>query len=90
MPEVWIKVYGDVQGVGFRWTAREMARSMKLTGYARNVPDGVLEIVAQGPKEVLEKYVTWVKVGPSLSRVDKVETEFREPKQTYSDFEITH
>lgn len=90
MPEVWIKVYGDVQGVGFRWTAREMARSTKLTGYARNVLDGTLEILAQGPKEVLEKYVAWIKIGPSLARVDKIETEFREPKDAYSDFEITY
>lgn len=90
MPEVWIKVAGSVQGVGFRWKARETARSMKLTGYARNLPDGALEIVAQGPKEVLEKYVSWVKIGPGLARVDKIATEFREPEEKYSSFEINH
>lgn len=86
--ELWIKVYGDVQGVGFRWKAREMARSMNLTGYSKNLPDGTLEIIAQGDKKTLEKYLEWVEIGPSLARVDKIDSEFRTPQKKYADFKI--
>src|SRR4051812_23616261 len=45
---------GDVQGVGFRYTAQSLARNYKVTGYVRNLPDGRVELVAEGEQQEIE------------------------------------
>lgn len=50
-------VRGRVQGVGFRWWTRARALELGLAGYARNLPDGRVEVVAQGPREDVERFV---------------------------------
>ena len=44
------QVFGAVQGVGFRWFAARHARSLGLTGYARNLPNGSVEVMVDGPE----------------------------------------
>jgi len=53
--EIFLKIYGQVHGVGFRYHAEKTARSLKLAGYVRNANGGTVEILAQGKKENLEK-----------------------------------
>ncbi|SDQ75664.1 acylphosphatase [Quadrisphaera sp. DSM 44207] len=68
-------VSGRVQGVGFRfWTARR-ARELGLTGWAANLPDGRVEVVAQGPRERLEELLAALREGTGgrPGRVDGVE-----------------
>jgi acylphosphatase len=48
---------GQVQGVGFRMTARRLSTGYPISGYVRNLPDGRVEIVAQGEPEVLSQYL---------------------------------
>ena len=68
-----IKIYGLVQGVIFRYSAKEVADSLKITGFAKNEDDGALYIEAEGEKENLEKFLEWCKSGPSLAKVEKLE-----------------
>lgn len=61
-----------MQGVGFRhWTART-ALSLGLTGWVRNLPDGSVEVQAQGERESLEKMAVWLRRGPSSARVTRL------------------
>lgn len=68
-----VKVFGKVQGVFFRASAKSEAEKFGLTGFARNEPDGSVYIEAEGKKEKLDKFVSWCKIGPSLAKVKKVE-----------------
>lgn len=67
-----IKVYGLVQGVFFRTTAKEQADNLGITGFAQNDPDGSVYIEAEGEENNLNKFVRWCNKGPSMAQVEKV------------------
>jgi acylphosphatase len=62
-----------VQGVGFRWFVARHARSLGLSGYARNLPDGRVEVVVSGPEAALPDLEQLLRTGPAHAQVDKVE-----------------
>jgi len=66
-------ISGRVQGILFRRHARANALELGLTGWAKNLLDGKVEIVIEGEKENIEKFVQWTRKGPTLARVDNVE-----------------
>jgi acylphosphatase len=66
-------VFGMVQGVGFRWYVARHARAIGLTGYARNLPDGSVEVVVDGPEESLPELERLLRTGPANAHVDRVE-----------------
>ena len=66
-------ISGRVQGVGFRAATRRRARALGLTGHARNLNDGRVEVVAAGSEEALQALRQWLAKGPTLARVDAVE-----------------
>lgn len=71
-------VYGVVQGVGFRYNAQHQATALGLSGYARNLDDGSVEVVACGEQPQVDKLVAWLKNGgPRSARVDRVLVEPR-------------
>lgn len=57
------RVYGRVQGVGFRYTTQYEAKRLGLTGYAKNLDDGSVEVVACGEEGQVEKLMQWLKSG---------------------------
>ena len=65
-------VDGRVQGVYFRGATREQARSLGVTGYARNLPDGRVEVLACGAPEAVAALRAWLWDGPSRARVSEV------------------
>ncbi|MEA2526267.1 MAG: acylphosphatase [Thermomicrobiales bacterium] len=69
-----IRVYGRVQGVFFRQTAKEQALRLGLTGYARNEADGTVQIEVEGEATAVDRFLAWSRVGPPAARVDRVET----------------
>jgi acylphosphatase len=71
---VRVLVAGTVQGVFFRVSAVEEARARGLTGWVRNLPDGAVEVEAQGPPEQVEDLVAWLRVGPPAASVTGVDT----------------
>ena len=66
-------VSGMVQGVGFRWFVARHARSLGLSGYARNLPDGRVEVAVSGPAGVLPDLEQQLRTGPAYAQVEKVE-----------------
>ena len=64
---------GRVQGVFYRGTTVSRAREMGITGYARNLPDGRVEVLVQGPQAVVEDFITWLWIGSVASKVTAVE-----------------
>ncbi len=84
----WI-VSGRVQGVGFRWFVFRRARALGLVGWARNLADGQVEVVAVGPTDAIAVLDGNLRSGPRLSRVDHVETsEYQHDMSDYKSFEI--
>ena len=65
-------VIGKVQGVYFRHSARLEAKRLNLRGLARNLPDGSVEVLAQGSVPALQALHQWLKRGPAQARVDSV------------------
>ncbi len=70
---LFLRVFGRVQGVGFRWYVRDAAREAGVSGWARNAADGTVEIEAGGSPAALKRLLEAVRRGPPASRVDRVE-----------------
>ncbi|WP_307845875.1 acylphosphatase [Saccharomonospora sp. NB11] len=65
-------VHGSVQGVGFRWWTRSRALELGLTGRATNLPDGRVEVVAEGPRAACEQLLRALRSGETPGRVEHV------------------
>jgi acylphosphatase len=74
----WIS--GQVQGVFFRYRMAEEARSEGLAGWVRNLPDGRVEAVFEGPAEAVDRLVAWCRRGPQGARVADVRVQAEEPE----------
>ncbi|MGM0384985.1 MAG: acylphosphatase [Actinomycetota bacterium] len=68
-----IIVHGMVQGVGFRWTCARVADELGVAGWAVNLDDGTVEVLAEGDAEAVERMVDWCRRGPRHARVTRVE-----------------
>jgi acylphosphatase len=72
MPAARFLVSGKVQGVFFRASTRERALDLGLSGRATNLPDGRVEVVAEGPAEALDALEAWLQQGPPAAHVEAV------------------
>jgi acylphosphatase len=81
-------VHGFVQGVFFRYNTRIEAVRLGLTGTVCNLPDGTVEVKAEGPEEQLDCLLAWLHRGPELAEVERVDVEWKDAAGTYSDFQI--
>jgi acylphosphatase len=66
------EIFGDVQGVGFRFFAERHARQLGLDGYVRNRYDGAVEVEAEGKATALEQFLNELRHGPRMARVQDV------------------
>lgn len=81
MPEaIQVRVHGRVQAVGYREFCRRVAKSLDVTGWARNESDGTVVVYAEGSAEDLERFRERLKEGPRLARVDDLEVSAVEPE----------
>ncbi|WP_367027506.1 acylphosphatase [Methylococcus sp. ANG] len=69
MKRVHVHVAGQVQGVWYRASAARKAAELGLTGWVRNLPDGRVELVAEGDAETVDALLAWCRRGPPLARV---------------------
>ncbi len=84
----WV-ISGRVQGVGFRWFVLRAAQRLGVTGWARNLWDGRVEVMGQGTLPMLHDFQKGLHEGPRLSRVEKVEKiEVTSEVSTFKSFEI--
>lgn len=79
--------HGRVQGVGFRWTANRIARSVQVVGYVRNCTDGTVELLAQGPPEQVETLLNEVAAAMS-GNLEQVEVTEESVQADLSGFSI--
>lgn len=84
---VILKVYGKVQGVGFRYYTNKKANELGLNGFVKNKPDGSVYIEAEGDEANLLGFINWCQDGPPWARVSKVEQQFI-PLTGYKDFQV--
>jgi acylphosphatase len=88
---IFVSVHGLVQGVYFRSFVQRQARTLGLTGYVRNLPDGItVEVRAEGDREKLEELVKRVNLGPPEARVDRIEVEWTEYSDKFRDFRVRY
>lgn len=66
------RVTGRVQGVFFRASTRDVAVELRLTGHARNLPDGSVEVLACGAPQAIDELANWLRHGPRAARVEQV------------------
>ncbi len=82
------RVFGIVQGVGFRYFVYRIATNLGINGYAKNLYDGSVLVVAEGDESKLSELYQHLRQGPSHAYVQKVEVEYSEPKNEFQKFEI--
>ena len=83
-----VLIAGRVQGVGFRYFTRDAAKACGIRGYARNLADGRVEVVAQGQPAALEQFVKELSKGPPLSAVQECLTEWMDNPGYFTEFTI--
>jgi acylphosphatase len=81
-------VKGRVQGVWFRASTREQARTLGVRGYARNLDDGRVEVLAAGDGAAIDALAQWLRQGPPNARVDAVDRESAREDEAGPGFEI--
>ena len=79
---------GSVQGVGFRYTTERIARHFEVTGYVRNLPDGRVELFAEGEEQTLKDFLTALREGPMKENIRDLEVEWGEAKVQYKSFGV--
>jgi len=84
-----IRIYGQVQGVFFRDFAKEKADSLGILGFVQNEPDGAVYIEAEGEENKLDEFINFVKQGPSIAKINRIEITEDQVKN-YNGFEIRY
>ena len=87
---VHLVIRGRVQGVFFRYETQTVARQLGLFGWVKNLYDGSVETIAEGPKEKLEKFIQWCHKGPARAKVESVEIKWENPTGEFKSFTIEY
>jgi acylphosphatase len=77
-----------VQGVGFRYFTRRTAQALDLAGWVKNLPDGTVEAVIEGPRTDVETALAELRQGPAGSRVDRVQVERQDYRGEFEGFGV--
>ena len=83
-----ITVRGVVQGVGYRFFVLKQARLYNVNGFVRNMPDGTVQVVAEGTKGVLNEFIEQLRIGPVSAHVTGMEVEWSEEENRISGFRL--
>lgn len=79
-----------MQGVFFRREVTRLAKLLDISGWVRNLPDGSVEVVAEGDKQKLDELIGFCRIGPSGARVKNVGVDWSDFKNEFRGFRITH
>ncbi len=82
-------VSGKVQGVFFRANVRDKSLQLGLKGYAKNLENGDVEVVAQGEEEKIKDLIDFIKKSPGISKVANIDVRHKEP-ENFKTFNIVH
>lgn len=81
-------IHGIVQGVFFRASTQREAQRLGLVGWVKNLPDGGVELMAEGPRVALDELATWCSQGPPGATVDAIDVQWTTPHHQFRDFAI--
>ncbi len=81
---------GRVQGVGFRMTAEETAKSLEIAGWVKNLRDGRVEIVAEGEEAALKRFLEALQSGPMKNFIQRAEISWGNATEAFDGFEIRY
>ena len=84
------QVSGRVQGVGFRHFTTQQARRLGVDGWVRNEPDGTVRVVAEGPRDALERLLDRLRDGPAGARVKIVQTDWMSASGKFAGFSVRY
>jgi len=87
MPTVHLIITGRVQGVSYRFAAKEMATNLSLTGWVKNTAEGHVEATVSGPEPALQQFIGWCRQGPRLASVSDVIIQ-HVPDMSFNDFSV--
>lgn len=85
-----VKVYGNVQGVGFRFFTLRQAKAFHIKGWVRNNADGTVEIDAQGDKQQMKDFLDMIRIGSPRSHVTEVKVKNVPKLAKYKTFQIRY
>ncbi len=85
-----LRITGLVQGVFYRYNTMRRAKELGLTGWVRNVPDGSVECVVEGPRDKVQELIAWCHHGPPGARVEAVEVTWEPYEGEFEDFTIRY
>ncbi len=88
LSRIHLLIYGNVQGVFYRASTQEQARRLGLTGWVRNCPEGFVELIAEGEKNLIDELIRWCKHGPPRAQVSRVEIQPETFRGEFIDFLI--
>ena len=83
-----IIIQGLIQGVGYRFFAIEQARKYNIRGYVRNLPDGCVEVIAEGDKGMLNDFIKRLRIGPPSGHVTGIDVKWHEEEYGFTDFDV--
>lgn len=83
-----LRIHGRVQGVFYRQSTRQAAICLGLSGWVRNLPDGSVGAVVEGPADAIRELIDWCRQGPSTAYVESVEVEWMDATERYAGFEV--
>lgn len=89
MQRIHAFIYGEVHGVFFRANTRSIANKLNIKGWVKNLPDGRVEVLAEGSKENIKEFIKFLNKGPRHSVVKKVEIKKEDHKGEFTDFRIS-
>lgn len=81
-------VSGRVQGVNYRYSTVHRAQSLRLTGWVRNLSDGAVEVVAEGPPPALSQLLEFLHHGPPHAHVHSVQAEWQPAAGEFTSFDV--
>ena len=86
--QVSLKIFGQVQGTGYRYSAQKQAKKLGLTGYVKNLPDGSVELAAEGEEQDLKDLLAWCYTGVGSANVDHIDAAWAGSVEEFTDFMI--
>jgi acylphosphatase len=84
-----LTITGRVQGVFYRASAQQEAQRLGLVGEAGNLPDGRVEVTAEGPREAVEELIAWCRRGPPAAQVASVDVKWSSARGEFRTFMVT-
>ncbi len=88
MKKVHLIISGSVQGVFYRHNTNQVANRLGLKGFVRNLPNGNVEVIAEGNEEKLKELIEFCKKGPEAAYVENVNIEYEKPTKEFNTFSI--